>query len=274
MAIETFNYGGLVIPIMESKSANPFYNLPQDEIDKLRCGTLFDGDGNCVRGGYQGTAFEDRFKILDDAEIRDRVEFMMGEKSSIAHLMVDADVPCKDQNGHGLCWMYGCVSAVEGNRLVQGLEYVQLNPHTAASARTGGRDRGGFSDEGFEYLSEHGCVPASIYAGRNMRESLRIWDDAQAVAEAAKYKVLEWVVLKSGDMAALRSTLASNVASAIGLMWWRHMVVFIGLAYHAKLGWLYLMRNSHGAKFANNGFCFLTESVAKHGGGAVAFVSA
>lgn len=273
MAIKFFDYGGLKIPIMESKSANPFYNLSQDEIDKLRCGTLFSKRDGCVRGKFQGPSVEDEFSILTDAQVKSRVEFIIANKASIAHMMVDANVPCKDQNGHGFCWMYGCVSAVEGNRLVQGLPYTQLNPHTAAAGRTGGRDRGGFSDEGFEWLQDRGCVPSSIYSGHSLRESDSIWDDAEAAAAAAEYQVLDWAVFKNGDMVSLRSTLADLKASAIGLSWWGHMVVFVGLALHPDLGWIYLIRNSHGSKFGNNGFCFLTESVAKHMGGGVALVS-
>lgn len=270
MGITYVDYGGLRIPVMESKRANPLYNLPQDEIDKLRNGGLFDQNrSHC----YASVPFSARHEYLDDEQIKKRIGFAQYNKATLAHQMVDAKVPCKQQNGHGFCWMYGCVSAVECSRLAQGLPYVELNPHTSAAGRTGGRDRGGFSDEGFEWLASNGVIPASAYDGRNLRECLKLWDDPAMVTEAAKYKALEFEEIEAGDMRALRTLLADNKGVAIGLSWWGHMIVCLGLMLDDSLGWLYLIRNSHGPQFGNDGFCFLTESVAKHMGGAVALVA-
>lgn len=75
--------------------------------------------------------------------------------------------------------------------------------------------------------------------------------------------------MKPGDMLALQSILASNFAAGVGLMFWGHLVAVSGLTFSDKLGPLYLFRNSHGKNFGVEGWCFMTEFVANHGGGTV-----
>lgn len=265
------DYGGVRIPVMTGKSARAFYNLPDDEIDRLRCGTEFTEDGDCMPGGY-GSAFQDSFAYIDDAEIKERCEFAKRQKASILHLMMAANVPCKDQNGHGYCWSYGAISAVEANRLVQGLPYERLAPHSVAAGVMNGRDRGGWAEQALEWAEKYGIVPERLWP-RHSRNH-RLWQQEDIKTEAAKYKPQEWVNIPRGDMRALRSLLASNFACGMGLMWWGHLIMFGIVDWSDKHGWLYGQRNSHGARFGNDGWCFHTESSAKHGGGSTVRVAA
>lgn len=265
-------YAGVRIPVMTSKNARAFYNLPDSEIDQLRCGTLFDDDGDCFEpGGFRGVAFEDRFSYLSDAEVKERCEFQEREAASIFHLMRDAKVPVKNQGPNGYCWAYGTCSAMEANRLVRGFDYVELSPDSVAAPVKRGRDQGGWGTEFFEYATEHGVAPQTMW--KPFDRGYQKYDTPEIRAERAKYVPEESIDLGSGDMAALRTVLASNFAVGVGLMWWGHLVMFGGLAFNDKLGPLYLFRNSHGPQFGVGGWCFATESVAKHGGGTVILTS-
>lgn len=260
-------YGGKYrIPVMTGKSARAFYNLPDDEIDRLRCGTKFTNDGECMDpDGFRGSPFESRFQRFDDQECRERAEFLEQNEASILHLFEDNKVPVKNQNGHGYCWGYGAASAYEANRLVAGSEYVELNPHSVCSEVKRGRDQGGWANEFLRHAQEAGVVPASHWRAHD--RNYRAYDTPEVRAERSKYKPDEWVDIPRGDMPALRSLLASNFGCGMGLMWWGHLVAFLAVTWSDKHGWLYLQRNSHGPRFGWNGYCWHSESSARHGGG-------
>lgn len=260
-------YGGVRIPVMTGKSARAFYNLPDDEIDKLRCGTDFDEFGSCLEQGFGSTPFADKFTYLDEQETRERAEFLERTEASIFHLFNQHKVPCKDQNGHGYCWGYGTETAREANWLVRGGQYIEFNPHSVCAPVKNGRDQGGWGSDYWKYANTVGVLPASIYKGHD--RDFRKYDTPENNAIRAKYRHGEAVELPRGDMPALRSIAASNMGAGVGWMWWSHLIAVLGVSYSDKLGWLYLFRNSHSSRFALDGWCFATESVATHGGGTV-----
>ena len=261
-------YDGMRIPVMTGENARAFYNLRDDEIDRLRCGTLFTSDGDCMGpGGFFGTPFESRFTPLSDQECRERAEFAERNKASLLHLFEVNNVPVKNQNGHGYCWAYGAVSAYEANRLAQGMPYVELNPHSVAAPVKRGRDQGGWASEALRYAQESGIVTAATWKGHD--RDYRRYETAEVKAERDLYKPTEWVDIPRGDMPALRSLLVSNFACGMGLMWWRHLIAFLAASWSDKHGWLYLQRNSHGPNFGWKGYCWHNESSATHGGGSV-----
>lgn len=261
-------YAGVRIPVMTSKSARPFYNLPDSEIDKMRGGTLFTDEGECFEpGGFRGTAFEDRFSYLDEREIRERAEFLEREGASIFHLFRDHKVPVKNQGPNGYCWAYGTCTAMEANRLVRGFDYVELSADSVAAPVKRGRDQGGWGTEFYEYATIHGVAPQSMWKLHD--RGYKKYETAEVEAERSKYVPEESIDMKPGDMLALQSILASNFAAGVGLMFWGHLVAVSGLTFSDKLGPLYLFRNSHGKNFGVEGWCFMTEFVANHGGGTV-----
>lgn len=261
------NYGGVRIPVMTSKNARPFYNLPDSEIDQMRAGTRFDAYGGCLEQGFGSTPFESRFKLLDEKEMRERVEFLKRTEGSIFHLFREHKVPCKNQNGHGYCWGYGTETAREGNWIVRFGNYVEFNPHSVCAPVKNGRDEGGWGSDYWKYASKVGVLPASVYKGHD--RDFRKYDTPENNALRAKYRHGEAVELSRGNMQQLYSVLASNIGAGVGWMWWGHLIGALILDWSDKYGWLTGIRNSHGPNFGWDGWVFATESVATHGGGTV-----
>ena len=169
------------------------------------------------------------------------------------------------------CWSYGAISAVEANRLVQGIPYLEFSPHSVAAGHMKGADRGGWASMALEWAQKYGIVPDSMWPKHSRNH--RLWDQSNIAEEAAKYKPLEWVNIPEGDMQALRSLLAMNMACGMGLMWWGHLIMFGIIDWSDKYGWLYGQRNSHGPNFGASGWAFHTEASAKHGGGSTVLVA-
>lgn len=268
--MEYVDYDGHRIPICTGKSARAFYNMPQDEIDRLKCGTEFDEDGDCTQGF--GTPFEEAFGYVDEHECKERAEYLMRNQASILHLFEEHNVPCKYQNGLPYCWGYGACSALEAALLVAGRPYVQLSPESVCAPVTGGRSRGGWAKEWLEYALKHGVAKQSTWKPHD--RNYRSYDTPEIREERKEAMPLEVVHIRSGDMHALLSASVTNQASGIGLMWWGHLIMF-GLPYfHDKYGWLYGERNSHGSRFGYKGWLFHTEASARHGGGSIVRVAA
>lgn len=274
---EYVKYDGDPIPVLTVRNARSLYNLPDDEIDRMRCDTRFveEGEfGNCLEpGGFHGTDFmASGMRKLSTAEQKEEAEFAERERSSIYCLFKDNKVPCKNQNGHGYCWNYGVVSAFEGAWLAAGREYVELDAHSGAAAVKRGRDQGGWGSDGLEYAEKHGIVPRSHWPKHS--RDYKLWNNPEIAAEAAKYKPLEWVNIQPGDMEALASLEVTGNPCGMGLMWWGHLIVFASLKFDSRFGRLHLTRNSHGPNFGNDGWCFMTDDVARHGGGSTVRVAA
>lgn len=255
------------IPVCTGRSANHLYNMRPDEIDQLRTGT----EGVFEPDGFRGTPFAARFSYMSDQECKEICEFQKAKQCSAIHLMTDNGVPVKDQNGHGYCWAYGAISAVEVSRLMQGLPYTELSPHSVAAGYMKGADRGGWASMAYEWAQKHGIVPDSLWP-RHSRD-YRLWDKPEIAAAAEQYKPLEVIDIDEGDMQAVRTLICQGLACGLGLMWWGHLICFAILDYSPKYGWLYGERNSHGPRFGLEGWAWHTESSAKHGGGSACIVA-
>lgn len=263
-------YGRHKIPLTNATSTrqiNALYNMRPDEIDDLRAGMI----GPHEPGGFRGVPFTSRFDYLTDAECKEIIEFKKAKAASALDLMIAAGVPCKDQNGHGYCWAYGAISAVEISRLMQGLPYIEFSPHSVAAGYMRGADRGGWASMAYEWAQEHGIVPDSLWPKHSRNH--RLWSQSDIASAAAQYKPLEVVDIEKGDMQAVRTINCLGLACGLGLMWWGHLLCFLEVDWDPKLGWLYLERNSHTSRYGNDGYAWHTERSAKHGGGSVCIVA-
>lgn len=169
------------------------------------------------------------------------------------------------------CWSYGAISCIEANRLVQGLPYVELSPHSVAAGHMKGRDQGGWASMALSWAEKYGVVPDADWPKHSRNHKL--WDKPEIKEAAAPFKPLEWIDIPERDMAAERSLLASNFACGMGIPWWGHLIMFGILDWSDKHGWLYGQRNSHGPNFGWKGWAFHTEKSAMHMGGSTVRVA-
>ena len=137
-------------------------------------------------------------------------------------------IPSMDQNGKGYCWAHSTGQAVQIQRAIRGLPYVDLSAYSVACPIKNFRDEGGWCGESLKFLVERGIAPASKWPQRSMSRSN---DNPETWAEAAKYKVTEgfydlvspiWGQKLSLDQ--LITALLLNLTAAIDLNWWGHSV--------------------------------------------------
>lgn len=261
-------YDGDKIPIITRKNGHrALYNMSPDEIDRMRCDTVFSEDGECMEpGGFQAADFESSgIKRLSEDEIREAVEYQKKNRSSLYHLLKDLKAPCEHQNGHGYCWAYGLVAALVAAIAFSLRRFVRLDAHSVAAGYMKGRDRGGWASMALEWIAKYGVVPFGVWPKHSRNH--RLWEKAEIKEAAAKFRAPETFNIRSGDMQALDSCLAANIACGMGLMWWGHLVCFYAVDYSPEHGKLRLMRNSHGSRFGRDGWAWVAESPARHGGG-------
>lgn len=265
------DYCGDRIPLHTGNSARGLYNMPDDQIDHFRNGTLFTEEGDLYQGEGFGTDYGDRMPLIDVKEARERAEFSEASGATLYQLAKRFEVPCKNQNGLPFCWGYGACTAYELNYLARYNRYVELSPDLTCAEATGGRSRGGWASEFFDVAEKRGIAPQSMVKRHD--RNFRAYDTPEINAERAKYIPTDWLNFKRGDMAALRSALVSNIAGGMGLMWWGHLVAFAGWTWREKYGELWLYRNSHDKRFGKDGWAFCTTGPATHGGGSAVLVA-
>lgn len=262
-------YSGVKIPVMTAKNPNPFYNLPQDEIDKLKTGQVF-VDGDCV-GDYGTPVEEVLYEYPGDEHIKKLVAIQKANAASLFDVLTFHEVPYKNQNGLGWCWGFAACNVAEAAVLERDGVYEQLSASSVCAPVVKGRDVGGLARYWLEHAEKYGILPTSLYP--ELERSYRKYDTPELNAERARRRVKEWLKITKGDMRTVRWLLATNNACALGLMWWGHQVAFYALDWSDEFGgWLYLMRNSH-RQFGLDGWCWMTESVATHGAGSAVRVA-
>lgn len=264
-------YCGHRIPVHTGKSARGLYNLPDSDIDHFRCGTKFTEEGDLFEGEPPGSAYGDRMPMFDLQECKERAEFAEAHDATIFSMWARLVRACKNQNGWPFCWGYGGCTAYEWNWCLRHGFWTDLSPEVTCLEATGGRIRGGWAKEWFEAAEKNGIVPQSMVTPRDRRQHRTVSAEAQ---EARKQYVPDEVVhFRRGDMDSLRSSLVSNIASGIGLMWWGHLVAFGGWTWREKYGGLWLYQNSHSDRFGMKGWAFTTDGPATHGGGSALLVA-
>lgn len=102
--------------------------------------------------------------------------------------------PVKDQDGAGSCATESNTKAVETARMLQGLEWVELNPWFIYHTTSGGRDAGSSLDENLAFTRTHGIAPESVWP-RSKGWRAKPSDDA--VAAALDFRILEFYELTS-----------------------------------------------------------------------------
>lgn len=163
-------------------------------------------------------AFGADFQTIPRHEWSARIKDMEKYKSRLSDLIT---WKAKDQNGTNYCWMFGVVGALETQRKVQGVPYVELSPASAAGPITGYQNVGGWGGDALEYLSQHGCCNAKLWPTCAINRNLM----NDAVREDYKnHKVLEYWEGEDRNFDQIMTLAFMRFASPLGLDWWRHLV--------------------------------------------------
>jgi len=168
--------------------------------------------------------FGDNFKVMTRSEIIDRAVYLDENEAQISDLL---DYPSKDQNGLPYCWIYGCVGALEAIRRVQGLPYVELSAESAGGPITGYRSRGGYGEEGLQYLSKTGVANQSLWPKNKVGGPSNV--TAEVKADYENHRIKEWFDCETNNVEQLWTMLVLGFPCPLGLNWWGHLIFACGV---------------------------------------------
>jgi hypothetical protein len=200
----------------------------------------------------------------------------------LSDMLKAQNVPAKDQDGLGYCWVYGSTRAVETKRIVMGLPHVDLSPESVGGPCTGWRNQGGYATEAFNQIEQAGICESSFMDAPNSLHPSRWktgWQDNAKLHEAA-----QWYEIGTSFDDVI-TCLLNRLPVAAGLDWWGHLVCFLdpvmfinGKQYtggafdsSAKITFGVIFQNSWGHDWPTqgaNGYSVLTESKATPDGAA------
>lgn len=201
--------------------------------------------------------------LIDPSEYDARIKEREEAKSTLRHL---CDWPSKDQNGHGYCWAYSTVAAVEFLRKMMNQPFIRLSAHAVAAIIKRGRDEGGWCGLSAKFLSDVG-VPSDEFWKPHSRDTSQ--DTPALRANAALHKVTEnWVDLtrdvydQNLTERQVDSCSLTNVPMAWDFNWWGHSVFGCGLVQVEAGSYGRLMRNSWSDQWGEQGWSVLRGSKA------------
>lgn len=206
------------------------------------------------RGSTFDFATDIDIPLIPESEWDARIEEQERTKSSLHHLMLNANIPVKDQNGTNYCWINAPVYCMEVIRCHAGLPYVELSPASVGGPIKGYRNNGGWGLEGLKYIVDHGVVPSSIWPSNGI--SAR-YNTAEAQAIRGKFRCTEWWEIPTNSLNWLATCLLLNHPVAIGLNWWGHEVTAIRLVKRGGQ-WAIVIANSWGEGWGEKGYGILT----------------
>lgn len=235
-------------------------------------------DGRVHSGylGWERPGVPHKFKAgLDVGPTIPRSEWVpriqAGQGTFLSDVVKSKNIPAKDQNGLGYCWVYGSTRAVEIQRCVMGFDHVELSPESVGGPCTGWRNEGGYASEAFNQIQTAGICEASYMDKPHSLQPQR-WKDGWQ-DNAKTHRAIEWYEIGT-SFDEVVTCLLNRQPVAAGLDWWGHLVCFLDVVY--KDGKFYiLIQNSWGRDWPNegdNGFSLLSESRATPDGAAVPLI--
>lgn len=202
--------------------------------------------------------------LIPRSEWSERIKEMEATKSRISDMLLAADIPSTDQDGHGYCWAYstgGCVIAL---RAINNQPYVRINPHSVAAIIKGGRDEGGWCGLSAKFLREHGIATEDVWPKHSRSLSN---DNDRTRANMALHKVTEeWTDLardvydQNLTFDQLATCLLSRIPCAVDYNWWGHSVLACDVVEPERGSFCVRIRNSWTDGWGERGFSVLSGS--------------
>lgn len=203
---------------------------------------------------YQGVA--DPFPaelIIPRSEWRARIQEMEEQKSRLSDLILQAGLPCKDQERTNYCWANATSHAVEIARALQNEPQVILSAASVGAQITGYRNVSGYGRQALQFIGAHGVVPESRWPKNAISRQYATPDN---LALAQDYRQSAWWVLDESNFDQIVSCLLRRIPVAVGLAWWGHEVTYYDAAWVD--GTIAIrFRNSWGMAWGDKGFATL-----------------
>jgi len=175
--------------------------------------------------GYLACAKPFDLPLMTDDEIEAAIKRKDADSSWLSQIrdrgMFGGRIPSRDQNGRGYCWMHSGVSAVLLCRARDNQPYADLSAYAGACIIKQFRDQGGWGSEGIEFMAERGIPTSEFWPQKSVA---RANDNPQTWANAAKYKITEWMDLDPRNVRQLATCLCNDIPVVTDFNWWGHSV--------------------------------------------------
>ena len=173
--------------------------------------------------GYAGEnpifchAFEDvGVQLIDRSQWLPLIRSGVGQRMRAIHAR--AGRKSKNQGQTPTCWMHAAVGLLEITEIAQGNRYTPLSALQAASVCTGGRMRGGYSQEAIAELVATGAATEAV-AGRTFTWN-PAWKD-----DAAKHQIIAGKFVHAKNIDEQVSLIFEGYPLIVGLDWWGHEII-------------------------------------------------
>jgi len=142
-----------------------------------------------------------------------------------------AGLTVRDQKRTNYCWINATTHCTEIRRMLQNEPRVPLSAASAGAQITDYRNAngdpagvGGWGKPGLEWIVAHGIVPTSLWPNNTIDPK---YATAAALAEARKYRPIDWYELEPGNIDQVVSLVLRGIPVAVGYDWWGHEVTIV-----------------------------------------------
>ena len=170
--------------------------------------------------------------LIPRSEWSARIKEMEETKSRLSDIrnrgMYGQQIPSRDQNGRGYCWMHSGCSAALLLRARDNQPYVDLSAYMGACLIKNYRDEGGWGAQGLDWLVQNGLPSSEFWPQKSVSRS----NDTPAMRENAKlHRVAEaWNDLSLPQYSRnltfdqVMTCLLCRIPVIVDFNWWSHSV--------------------------------------------------
>lgn len=147
------------------------------------------------------------------------------EKKLFARYLLDMEpkIPAKNQRRSSTCWAQCAVRGAELEFRRQGYTWVDLSPGFVAGPPNNYRDIGGWPGDAIKWMAEHGVCLSTLHDPNDATRRA----SPEAIADAKRRKVLEWIDIGQRDFAQQMTLLLMGKAYPAGYGHMRHAMLAV-----------------------------------------------